>query len=94
MRTYETMVVIHSETTEEQLTALHQQLLNAPRQQLLIAEADKLAECQQRLAQLWQDKNIPTTKPWMKHNKIPKEEFITRSMQMLRKYLDSNSINT
>ncbi|WP_019531487.1 insulinase family protein [Dasania marina] len=37
----------------QQLQSLHQHILAGKKQLLLIAEADKLAECQQTLAQLW-----------------------------------------
>jgi Zn-dependent M16 (insulinase) family peptidase len=36
-----------------QLQALHQLMMSAPRQLLLIAEADKIADCQQAIAQQW-----------------------------------------
>ncbi|MGK0500100.1 MAG: Zn-dependent M16 (insulinase) family peptidase [Oceanicoccus sp.] len=38
----------------EQLSGLHDLMLQAPKQLLLIAEADKMSQCQQSLAQLWQ----------------------------------------
>jgi presequence protease len=37
----------------KQLQQLHQAILQAPKQLLLISEADKLAECQQTIATLW-----------------------------------------
>ena len=43
------------QTYAEQLQQLHRQLLQAPRQQLLIAEAERIAECQQSIAELWSD---------------------------------------
>lgn len=39
------------------LSQLHQLILAAPKQLLLIAEAHKLAECQQSIAQLWTGQN-------------------------------------
>jgi Zn-dependent M16 (insulinase) family peptidase len=39
------------------LNELHQLILAAPKQLLLIAEADKLADCQQSIAQLWTGQN-------------------------------------
>lgn len=39
----------------QQLQALHQLILSSPARYLLIAEADRLDECQQQLNSLWQD---------------------------------------
>jgi len=39
----------------DKLNTLHQLIISAPKQLLLIAETDKLAQCQQSLAQLWAD---------------------------------------
>ncbi len=41
----------------DKLKQLHQLILQASRQQLLIAEADKMAECQQSIAELWNDQD-------------------------------------
>lgn len=38
----------------DQLQALHQQILSSPARYLLVAESDRLAECQQQLDSLWQ----------------------------------------
>jgi Zn-dependent M16 (insulinase) family peptidase len=43
------------------LSELHQLILAAPRQLLLVAEADKLADCQQSIAQLWTAPNYSST---------------------------------
>ena len=38
----------------DKLKALHQQIVAAPKQLVLVAEAEKLATCQQSISQLWQ----------------------------------------
>jgi Zn-dependent M16 (insulinase) family peptidase len=43
------------------LSELHQLVLAAPRQLLLIAEAHKLADCQHSIAQLWTAQNLSNT---------------------------------
>lgn len=43
------------------LTELHQLILAAPKQLLLIAEAHKLAECEQSIAQLWTGQDLTST---------------------------------
>lgn len=44
-----------------ELAAIHQAVLGANKQLLLIAEADKLAECQQSLSELWGTESNPAT---------------------------------
>jgi Zn-dependent M16 (insulinase) family peptidase len=43
------------------LSELHQLILAAPKQLVLIAEGDKLADCQQSIAQLWTEQNHTNT---------------------------------
>jgi hypothetical protein len=45
----------------DKLNTLHQLIINAPKQLLLIAENDKLTECQDSLAQLWSNSDHITT---------------------------------
>ena len=46
------------------LNELHQLIMTAPKQLLLIAEADKLADCQQSIAQLWTGQNHTNAQPF------------------------------
>jgi Zn-dependent M16 (insulinase) family peptidase len=43
------------------LSELHQLIMSAPKQLLLIAETDKLVECQQTIEQLWTEQNHTVT---------------------------------
>lgn len=43
------------------LSKLHQLIMTAPKQLLLVAESDKLADCQKTITQLWTEKNHTVT---------------------------------
>lgn len=49
----------------DQLKALHALICAAPKQLLLVAEPDRLAECQQLLAKLWGQQTAPSTQTFV-----------------------------
>ena len=56
----------------DKLATLHQQILAAPKQLVLIAEAEKLAECQQSISQLWQHTEVAENTTHFNPEKIRK----------------------
>ena len=56
----------------DKLTILHRQILAAPKQLVLVAEAEKLTECQQSISQLWEHAEIHENTTHFKPEKIRK----------------------
>ena len=54
----------------DKLTALHQRILAAPKQLVLVAEADKLPQCQQTISQLWAESPVTATTSHFSPEKI------------------------